>query len=161
VLRNGGGRLRGGIIDTEIKRALARGMQVRGAKILVVEDQYLIADEVCRLLKDWGVRIVGPASTIEAALDFLAHDRIDAAILDINMRGQKVYPAAEELRRQGIPFLFLSAYDSQAVRADFRDCVFLEKPFSEGRLCSALQSLIATDLPTPGSASRRSPVRDL
>ncbi|RYG35099.1 MAG: response regulator [Burkholderiales bacterium] len=116
-------------------------MQVRGSRVLVVEDQYLIADEVVRLLKSWGAEVLGPARDIDAAISIVEQSRVDLAVLDINMRGRKIYPAADALRKRGIPFVFVSAYDRSEVRADFHNAVFIGKPFPPQTLRSALEDL--------------------
>ena len=97
--------------------------------MLVVEDDYLVARDLCDELADQGAEVVGPAGSVEEALALVAGEpRIDAAVLDINLRNEKVYPVAEALRARGIPFVFTTGYDAWLVPEAFASVRRLEKP---------------------------------
>ena len=79
-------------------------------RILVVEDEYLIAMELDGTLRTAGYRVIGPALDIHAALELLKAERPDAAILDVNLRGEWVTPVAEVLEAMSVPFLLATGY---------------------------------------------------
>jgi CheY-like chemotaxis protein len=102
---------------------------LRGRRILVVEDDFVVADDFCRALQEDGAEVVGPVPNVTLALALLpGSPPLDAAILDINLGGQMVYPVAEALRRLGIPFAFVSGFDHEEVPADYADVPYCEKP---------------------------------
>jgi CheY-like chemotaxis protein len=84
-------------------------------RVLVAEDDYLVAQQMAHELRELGARIVGPVSTPDAALQLACEHRLDAAVLDINLRGGAVYPVADLLTRKGVPFLFVTGYDLRAI----------------------------------------------
>jgi CheY-like chemotaxis protein len=104
---------------------------LNGRHLLVVEDEYLVATDLARELEDRGAHVIGPASSVEDALQMLAADRkIDGAVLDINVRGERVYPVAEALRARGVPFVFATGYGAWVIPAAFSGMPRLEKPVS-------------------------------
>ena len=83
--------------------------------------------------------VIGPAATLADALDLIrAEEQIDGAILDVNLRGEMAYPAADLLIERGVPFVFTTGYDSSAVPARFADVVRCEKPISIRRVTEAI-----------------------
>ena len=112
---------------------------LKGRRILVVEDEYVVAEDICRELLEQGAEVVGPAPTVEHAMALLAADRlIDGAILDINLRGEMVFPVAEILRDRGTPFLFATGYDLDALPRAYAQAPCCEKPFEVGQCARAL-----------------------
>jgi CheY-like chemotaxis protein len=100
-----------------------------GRRILLVEDMLLAALELDDLLRSAGIETVGPAARLEQALALAERERLDGAVLDINLDGQMVFPVAEVLRRRGVPFVFLTGYDNAvALSRDFRSERRLIKP---------------------------------
>jgi DNA-binding response OmpR family regulator len=116
--------------------------------ILVVEDELLIAMELVALLEGGGFEVLGPASTVEAALRLLDQRRPDAALLDLNLRGEMVTPVARFLRRMAVPFAIASAYGSSTwPRDDALDGVpNLGKPTSPRTLIAAMRGLVTAPL---------------
>lgn len=111
----------------------------QGRRILVVEDDYHLADALALALATYGVEVLGPVPTVQAALDVVAHaERIDGAIIDVNLRGDVAYPVADELRRKGVRFVFTTGYDASSVAREARDVPCFEKPVSPERLLEAL-----------------------
>ncbi len=86
--------------------------------MLVVEDEALLAMELEELLDRAGCTIVGPFSDVARALDAAHRERIDVALLDMNLNGEMVYPLADELTRKGVPFLFVTGYGALDVPED-------------------------------------------
>lgn len=116
--------------------------KLSGKNILVVEDEMLIAMTSCDYLAEAGCRIVGPALTISAALDLVATEDIDAALLDGNLDGKPIDEIASQLTRRGIPFAFVTGYLRDALPEPFRNKLTVEKPFSQDQLLSAVESLL-------------------
>lgn len=116
-----------------------------GPAILVVEDEILIAMDLEDSLRRLGCRVVGPASSVGAALDLIARERADAAIIDLDLGGERVDAVAARLGASGIPFLVSSAQDPAGL-ADaplfLRQAMRLPKPVSEIRLRAALGALL-------------------
>ena len=119
-----------------------------GRKILVVEDEYIIAIELDRWLKEAGVEVIGPVPSVEQAFDLIDDgDGLDAAVLDINLGpGETVYPVADRLIALGVPFLFASG--DVRIRNDlaYRERPRLEKPIIAPELLRAIGRLVAGTL---------------
>jgi CheY-like chemotaxis protein len=81
-----------------------------GKHILIVENEYFVADDVRRLLEAAGAVVVGPAPSVDIGLSLIDQSHIDAAILDIRLEGETVFPIAERLQDLDIPFVFATAY---------------------------------------------------
>ncbi|WP_207540532.1 response regulator [Sabulicella rubraurantiaca] len=100
-----------------------------GLKILVVEDEYVIARELSEALERHGAKVLGPVATLDAAMAQLsANEDLAGAVLDIKLHGSQAYTLAEMLRGRGVPFLFATGYDRQEIAPDFRDVPHCEKP---------------------------------
>ncbi|MDQ2082633.1 hypothetical protein RA307_20795 [Xanthobacteraceae bacterium Astr-EGSB] len=98
-------------------------------RILIVEDDYFIASEVARAFQQHGAEVVGPVPTLATAFDVVESDlSIELAVLDINLRGEMVYPLADALEDRGIPFVFATGYDASAVPDRFRHVPVVTKP---------------------------------
>jgi len=123
------------------RRAGARGLS--GIRILVVEDEFLLADLIGETLADAGAVVVGPAATLEDGLSLLETEALDVAVLDVNLRGKSVQPLAMALHVRGKPFVFLSGYrDIADLRRHFPDAPMLEKPADLGTLQRAVTALL-------------------
>jgi PAS domain S-box-containing protein len=115
-----------------------------GKRVLIVEDETLIAMVAVDYLEEAGCEIVGPASTIQAALDFVETREIDAALLDGNLAGRRVDEIAAALTKKGVPFAFVTGYGREALPAPFREALIVEKPFSQDQLIAVLKRILAT-----------------
>jgi len=94
---------------------------VSGAKILVVEDNYLLAEVVCDFVTECGMQPIGPATGLDRGLVYAREAPLDGAILDINLDGRLSFPICHVLQQRGIPFCFLTAYsDLSLVPKQFR-----------------------------------------
>jgi DNA-binding response OmpR family regulator len=105
-------------------------------RILVVEDEYWIAEDIRRALLKAGRSVVGPFATVGEAMQSLDSGRVDGAILDINLRGEEVFPLATELRRRRIPYGFATGYGEDTLPAEHSDAPRWQKPIEPGRLVS-------------------------
>lgn len=99
-------------------------------RILVVEDDMMIAVLIEQVLQELGCVVVGPVGKLDAALRLAGSEALDAAILDVNIRGSEVYPVAERLRTRGVPFVLASGYGDWALPEAFRNQPRLTKPFT-------------------------------
>lgn len=112
-------------------------------KLLVVEDEMLIAMQMAESLQDAGWSVLGPAATVEEASQILeGSERPDAAILDVNLDGKTVFPFAEALQARGIPFLFCTGYETLDAGGRFEDCDRLRKPAHVDQIIAAVRSTI-------------------
>jgi CheY-like chemotaxis protein len=105
-----------------------------GLRILVVEDSVLIADVIVDTLCDYGCRAVGPAPRLAQGLVLAAVERLDGALLDVNLAGEQCFPIAEALGARGVPFAFLTGYGDGAIPAEYRTIPRLMKPFTNAGL---------------------------
>lgn len=131
-----------------------------GRRILVVEDDYIVATDICRGLSDLGATVLGPAPTPFYALALLGRRGVDIAVLDIKLHGQDVFEVAEELTSRGTPIVFVTAMGAKTLPTAFRQCPVLAKPVDPHRLHAMLAETLARrdakpDLHTvPGSQAR-------
>jgi CheY-like chemotaxis protein len=107
-------------------------------RVLVVEDEYLVAMDMSAWLEAAGAHVVGPASNVSAALEALDGAQLDGAILDVNLRGEMAYPVADALAARGIPFVFTTGYDARTVPARFAGVKRCEKPATPEAISRAL-----------------------
>ena len=78
------------------------------ARVLVVEDEMLIAFDIADALADFGWEVVGPVGSVAEAMALLGHEQVDIAVLDVNLGGTKSYPIADKLAESKVPVLFLT-----------------------------------------------------
>ena len=116
---------------------------LRGRRVLVVEDEYFLADDIVRDLKKVGAQIIGPLGDIEEACNLVAGDvAIDAAVLDINLRSQMVFPLARTLRARNVPFVFTTGYDAAAIDPEFQNVKLWDKPINVRAMVQELSGSI-------------------
>ena len=111
-------------------------------RVLVVEDEMLLAMLVQDTLTELGYEVVGPVSHVAAALQLVGDLPLDGAVLDINLGDERVYPVAEELSARGIPFLFATGYDVSGIEEAFRARPRLQKPFRDDELERMVRKVI-------------------
>lgn len=107
-------------------------------RILIVEDETIVALFVEDLVMELGHEVVGVATRLSDALARLPKADFDFAILDVNLRGEEVFPFAERLREQGTPFVFATGLASQRMPEDFLGVPTLQKPFTPEQLSDAI-----------------------
>jgi DNA-binding response OmpR family regulator len=113
-----------------------------GRRALVAEDEALIAMDVEAALRRAGWEVVGPVSRAADAARLAAREPLDAAVLDIGLGGGTAYGAADLLAARGVPFLFLTGYGPGVLPERLRGRPVLGKPFSAGRLPTALEGAV-------------------
>ncbi|WP_368744755.1 PAS domain S-box protein [Desertibaculum subflavum] len=118
---------------------------LQGRRVLVVEDEALIALDIAATLEEAGCVVVGPASTLEQAKAEIHATSIDAALLDANLAGQPVDEVAEALAARAIPFAFLTGYGRQALPAAHRHAPLIRKPFVPREAIEVVGRLLAPD----------------
>lgn len=114
-----------------------------GRRVLVVEDEMLVAMLLEDMLTDLGCTPVGPAGDIEDALRLVENARFDMAILDVNLNGHGSYPIADALKARGVPFAFATGYGADGVSAGYADAPTLQKPFLQADLARVIQETLS------------------
>lgn len=118
-------------------------VSLTGRRVLVVEDEALIAMLIEETLADIGCETVGTASDLVDALDKVRALAFDVAILDINLNGQRSFPVAEALAARGIPFVISSGYGSERLPPALQGRPTLQKPFQLSDIEQALRAALA------------------
>jgi DNA-binding LytR/AlgR family response regulator len=116
----------------------AKHPALAGRRILVVEDEYLVAADVAERLEEEGAIVVGPARSCVDALALVDRVSVDAAVLDINLGAEPAYPIAEALRAARVPFVFASGYDEVAIATEYVDVPRCQKPIDHEALAKLL-----------------------
>lgn len=116
-------------------------MTLTGARVLIVEDEAMIAMLIEEFLSDLGCDVAASASRLDSAVEKARNLAIDIAVLDVNLAGQLSYPVAGVLRERGIPFVFATGYGAEGMPAEFRGAPVLSKPFAQEQLAEALRSV--------------------
>ncbi|MEE7450206.1 hypothetical protein MRF4_21680 [Methylobacterium radiotolerans] len=115
-----------------------------GQKVLLVEDDYLIADEMRRMLSRRGAEVLGPVATVDEALALVAaSSEIDAAVLDINLRDVMVFPVADALEVRGVPFVFATGYEESVIPTRYAHVQRCEKPVQMDTLARVLSNEVS------------------
>ena len=110
-----------------------------GRHVLVVEDDFFIADDLVASLEAVGATIVGPVASVRDAMDLIGRgERLDGAVLDINLQGEMAFPVADALKARAISFVFATGYDPSIVPARFAGVVTCEKPFDADKVARAM-----------------------
>src|SRR3982751_6680450 len=117
-----------------------QGIDLKGRRLLIAEDEYMVAFDLAQFFEDGGAEVVGPVGSVKDALALVASEggRIDGALLDINLHDDKVYPVADALSAAGVPFVFATGYDAQAIPRAYADVPRCDKPVDRHRLARLL-----------------------
>ena len=119
-------------------------MKLDGKRILLVEDDYFIVQDLARAFSAAGAEVVGPAATLPDALRLVASSgALDGAVLDINLQGEMVYPLADVLMNRGVAFVLSTGYDREAIPSRFDSIIRCEKPVSPEQVAKSLFGLPA------------------
>ncbi len=118
---------------------------LEGKRILVVEDEPLIGIMLTDILESVGCVVLGPAYDVRQAMNYLDVDRIDCAVLDVNLgAGQTSAPIADALEERKIPFMFATGYGEDALRLKDRERYRVDKPYDDDQVYLALKKCIAS-----------------
>jgi CheY-like chemotaxis protein len=135
-----------------------RGGASRGTRVLLVEDEYLIAADVAGMLRALGCEVLGPAADVPRALALLRRTpEVDCAVLDVDLRGQPVFPLARVLRARGVPFVFATGYASTTFPPEWAASAHVEKPFDRRKLRAGLENARAVARAGAASPPRGGP----
>ena len=115
---------------------------MKGARILVVEDEPLLALDLGRVLEDSGYFVLGPAGSAREALALIARNSIDAAMLDLNLNGEMTFLLADALSDAGIPFLVLTGHSRDLLPPHHRMRPYLQKPYRIEQLLEQVEALL-------------------
>jgi CheY-like chemotaxis protein len=117
-----------------------------GRRVLIVEDESLVAMLIETILEDMECVPVGPASTIDEGLALARDtDALDAALLDVNVAGQQIFPVAEVLKARGVPFVFSTGYGEGGLPDEWRGQATIQKPFTEAAVRDALMKAMGVE----------------
>ncbi|MFL9876577.1 response regulator [Paraburkholderia megapolitana] len=110
---------------------MACSTELLNRRILVVEDDFLVAQALCALLENAGATSVGPIGWLDEALAFVETQAaaVDGAVLDVDLHGEKSYAVADALARHDIHFVFVTGYGSESLDPVYHDVSRCEKPF--------------------------------
>ena len=115
---------------------------LQGLKILIVEDEFMLAEDLSALLADAGATVFGPVGWVDEAVAFVQSNghQLSAAVVDVNLHGEPSYPIADALVACGTPFVFVTGYDLSAMDIAYRDFPRCEKPWRPEAIMAALTS---------------------
>ncbi|EQB17794.1 response regulator [Novosphingobium lindaniclasticum] len=117
-------------------------MTLSHRRILVVEDEYMLAMDLRRDLEDAGAEVIGPEPSVARALSRIPSEtKIDAAVLDVNLGDEEAFPVADELTARGIPFVFATGYGDDAVALRFPGVTTCSKPLDVQAMLRVLETL--------------------
>ena len=123
-----------------------------GRRVLVVEDSPVVAEAADDMLRDMGCLVVGPATTMAPALEMAGGEPLDAAIVDLNIRGGKAFPVLRVLRDRSIPFLLTSGYADWSMPEEWQGQPRLAKPYTPNQLREGLLNLLASEAGSSGAS---------
>lgn len=113
-----------------------------GLRVLIVEDEMIVAWALADMLSRIGCVVVGRAVRVNQALAMIAAEAIDVALLDINLHGEKCFPVAEALAKRAVPFVFSTAYHNENLPEAYQCAPMLQKPFDASTLAKMLAKLL-------------------
>jgi CheY-like chemotaxis protein len=116
---------------------------LQGRRILIVEDEMMVAWRLGDMLAAFGCTVVGVADRVDEALAMVDEQQVDAVVLDVNLQGRASYPVADRLLARGIPFVLTTGYPRNRLEAAYRVFPYLLKPYSQSDLQRAVLDLLA------------------
>ena len=119
-----------------------RRVRQAARRVLIVEDEAMIAGLIESILSAAGWSVVGPVATLERALETIDRGRLDAALLDVRINGHDAYAVADVLMRRRIPFVFVSGFTRKQMPRGYRDCAHIAKPFTPEAILALLDEVV-------------------
>ena len=117
------------------------GGALDGCRVLVIEDEYFLAEDLAAELSARGAKIVGPISDLRKAQDQVSDDNFDVAVIDVNLKGELAWPIADRLKTENIPFVFVTGYSASILPHRFRSIRTWQKPCDITNLSEAIRLL--------------------
>ena len=118
------------------------GPDLAGLRVLVVEDEFLVAMQIADALREWKCEVIGPVGTLDAAMAAVQRHTLDGALLDSNLHGRVITPVAEELSARSVPFIMVTGYASSPVDAEVvRTALRIIKPFADKQLAATMMDV--------------------
>ncbi|RFC63957.1 MULTISPECIES: response regulator [Mesorhizobium] len=119
-------------------------MRTLPRRAFVVEDEYFVLLDIKDALTRMGCVVVHAVGSLREAMEWAAKVEADFAVVDVNVKGEKVYPAAEILKERGLPFVFCTGYDQEYLDPQWADYPSIQKPFSVEELAIAIEKWLAS-----------------
>ena len=130
------------------------GEDLAGLRVLIVEDEFLLAMELETLVEGGGCTAVGPASSVGQALALIDGEEPDVALLDVNLKGERATPVAAALQQRGVPYVLITGYsDAQLSEPELRRAPRVDKPVSSRALTRAVKRALDGENPTRNSVA--------
>jgi len=131
----------------EPMESLAKGV-LAGRRVLIVEDEYFLAEDFRQILVERGAEVLGPVATLGDGLRIVeSPDRIDLAVLDVRLRDKDVFAISAALKSRNIPFVFATGFGELQIPQAYEGVPRLEKPFERGALIAAIEAACASNRP--------------
>jgi CheY-like chemotaxis protein len=115
---------------------------LRGCRVLIVEDEMLVAMDLEALIEEQGCAVIGPAPTVDRALALLQEERPDVAILDVNLNGESAAPVAAALKAKRVPFVLATGY-ANALQPELQGAPCVAKPVNHDQLLQTLAQVLS------------------
>jgi FixJ family two-component response regulator len=131
----------------------ANDPRLDGLSVLVLEDEYILADDARRVLQRAGAAVMGPYGNALEALTAVARRRPDCAVLDLNLGTGPDFGPARALKGYGVPVVFFSGYDQALIPAEFRQAHFLQKPIHMSTIVDVVASICGRSAESPAAAN--------
>jgi CheY-like chemotaxis protein len=133
------------LMKSQSTNEIHRCLEVVGAtkmlRFLVIEDEFFVAAHIENLLNDDGLEVIGPVGTLDEATLLARNEKLDGALLDVNLDGGRVDDVADILTRRNVPFLFVTAYGRDNLPPSYREAVVVHKPFNDADLLREVRLL--------------------
>jgi len=129
-----------GLLYSEAEDAV----DLHGRRILIVEDEQIVALDLELTLRTWGGTVVGPATTVSRAIEMARSQSIDGAMVDINLCGAAAFPALDILLQRGVPVILATSYPRESLPAAYRNLPILSKPYDPRRFSGLVQSIFSS-----------------
>src|SRR3954468_12084500 len=133
------------LLDSSTDQALSDQpvtAELAGRRILIVEDSPVVGPFTADLLGELGCQVVGPAPTMAVARELIDAAELDLAIMDVHIRGERVFPLCDTLEAKGVPFILTSGYADWTMPEKWEDRPRLQKPYTLDRMADALRALL-------------------